>query len=68
MARKIVENKHRIAVPIAVAGIFISTPFLLAIVFQLRSRIILYRGEPNYDQENMFCGNGYFHTEVNNVK
>ena len=55
MARKIVEKKHRILVLISVAGTFISTLLLVAIGFELRSRIILRRRDTNYDQENMFC-------------
>ena len=54
MARKTVENNNRILVLIAVIGTFIFTLLLVAIGFELRSRIILCRREPYYDQENMF--------------
>ena len=67
MATKTVENKNRILVLIAVTGTFISTLLLVAIGFELRSRIIHYRREPNYDQENMFCGDGNDYAEVNNI-
>ena len=67
MARKTVENKNRILVLIAVIGTFISTLLLVAIGFELRSRIILYRRAPNYDQENMVCGDGNDYVEVNNI-
>lgn len=67
MATKTVENKNRILVLIAVIGTFISTLLLVAIGFELRTRIILFRREPNYDQENMFCGDGNDYAEVNNI-
>ena len=65
MARKTVENKNRLLVLIAVKGTFISTILLAAIGFELQTRIILCRREPNYDQENMFFGNGNDYAEVN---
>nr|XP_022308088.1 platelet endothelial aggregation receptor 1-like [Crassostrea virginica] len=65
IARKTVENKNRILVLIAVIGTFISTLLLVAIGFELRTRIILFRREPNYDQENMFCGDGNDYAELN---
>ena len=68
IARKTVENKNRILVLIAVIGTFISTLLLVAIGFELRTRIILCRREPDYDQENMFCGNGNYYAQVNNIK
>ena len=58
MARKTVENKNRILVLIAVISTFISTLLLVAIGFELRTRIILCRREPYSDQKNMFFGNG----------
>ena len=66
-AKKTVENNNRILVLIAVIGTFISTLLLVAIGFELRTRIILFRREPNYDQENMFCGNGNDYADVNNI-
>ena len=70
MATKTVENKNRILVLIVVTciGTFISTLLLVAIGFELRSRIMLYHREPNYDQENIFCGDGNDYAEVNNIK
>ena len=68
MARKTVENKNRILVLIAVIGTFISTLLPVAIGFELRTRIILCRREPDYDQENMFCGKRNYYAQVNNIK
>ncbi|XP_078320131.1 uncharacterized protein LOC144621206 [Crassostrea virginica] len=68
MARKTAENKYRTSHLIAAAGTFISTLLLEAIGFELRSRIVLYRREPNHGQENMMCENGNVYAKVNNVK
>ena len=66
MVTKTVENKHRTSLLITVAGTCISTLLLVAIGFQLRSRMILCRREHN-DQQNMFCENGNVYAEANNV-
>ena len=70
IARKTVENKNRILVLIAVISTctFISTLLLVAIGFELRTRIILCRREPKYEQENMLFDNGNDYAEVNNIK
>ena len=67
MARKTAENKYRTSHLIAAAGTFISTLLLVAIGFELRSRIVLYRREPNHGQENMMCEKGNAYANVNNV-
>ena len=67
MDRKTAENKYRTSHLIAAAGTFISTLLLVAIGFELRSRIVLYRREPNHGQENMMCEKGNAYANVNNV-
>ena len=66
MMRKTVENKHRTSLLITVAGTCFSTLLLVAIGFQLRSRVILWRRDHN-DQQNMFCETGNVYAEANNV-
>ena len=50
MARKTAENTYRTSHLIAAAGTFICTLLLVAIGFELRSRIIFYRREPIHGQ------------------
>ena len=54
--------KNTTSVLIAVTGTFISTLLLVAIGFQLRSRIIHCRQETSH-QQNMFCENGNVYAE-----
>ena len=66
MARKTVENKHRTSLVIAGTGTFISTLLLVAIGYQLRSRIMFCRRETSH-QQNVFFENGNVYAEADNV-
>ena len=61
-----VENKPTKLLLITVAGTFITTLLLVAIGFQLRSRIILCRRESDH-QQDMFFENGNVYAEANNI-
>nr|XP_022310108.1 uncharacterized protein LOC111115606 [Crassostrea virginica] len=54
--------KNTASVLMAVTDTFISTLFLVATGFQIRSRIILCRQETSH-QQNMFCENGNIYAE-----
>ena len=61
-----VENKPTKVLLITVAGTCITTLLLVAIGFQLRSRIILCRRESDH-QQNMFFESGNVYAEANNI-
>ena len=61
-----VENKPTKVLLITIAGTCITTLLLVAIGFQLRSRIILCRRESDH-QQNMFFENGNVYAEANNL-